>query len=168
MAAFNLLRLAKLLSPFCACLLLNILSLSPWGWDIVSHRSVPFVFGIVFYFAIFNPHALSGWAVFILGLATDAMVEAPFGIHGFIYSLLFFLVYFNRRPLGEMSFIRLWQIFAIVAGFLMAVWYLMVSVATGFFQSLSSAFIPYAFVVLTYPLAMWLSHGLDKWIRGRA
>lgn len=165
MVSFDFVRFAKLLSPFMICLLLNILSLSPWGWDVVSHRSIPFVFGIIFYFAVFNPSVLSGWAVFVLGILTDLMMNAPFGIHGFIYSVLFFLIYFNRQLLSELPSVRLWQAFALITGFVLMIWYLMISVSMGFLQNLSSVFIPYVFIISTYPLFMRLAHGLDKWLR---
>ena len=100
------------LMPFILCLSLILCHLIPFHFLPQYPYPVQWVFVPIFYFAIYRPKCLSAWAVFILGLVDELLIQSPLGVTTFCFVFLFFVANFLRKYLLEMTFIPLWIIFA--------------------------------------------------------
>lgn len=111
---------------------------------------IPLTIDVIFFFAIFNPTFYNAFFAFILGIMTDIMAQEPF-VLAFLYPALFWGVSLNQKLLLRLTFIRLWGVFAVIAG----LYFFILDIC---FQGISGVPLPsgavilqYLFVLLSYP-----------------
>ena len=141
------------------CVFLNFLPLSFFGY---YHQSIPVILITIFYFAVFAPNKLNIFCVFSLGLLADLLSTAPFGIHAFIFSFLFFISNLARLYIFRFSFYKLWVVFSCFFFITDVVWAWLFCLTTGVWVSASFWFVQYIFTCLLYPLFVWLSGTINQ------
>lgn len=146
--------------PFFIGFLLILLSQIPYAFLF----SVPFIFILIFYFAIFNASLLNGWNCFILGLFSDLISQTPFGLNSFLFVLFFFVANINRLFLSALPFDKLWQIFSISVIPLFLVRFFIFVLSTSTVVSPIFLIGQGIILILTYPLWVKLCGRLDNWI----
>ena len=128
------------------------------------HQSFPFVVGLIFYFAIFNPKVLNVFFVFLLGLLTDLITSVPLGFNAFGYVFIFFTANLFQSYLINMAFCQLWLVFGVLflcTDILGAFLFFLIS---GVWVSPGFWFVQYIFMCLFYPFICRLSGFLNRQI----
>ena len=144
--------------PFLFCLILIFLSLIPeMNWIFI-----PLIFIPVFYFAIFHPTLLNANMVFLLGFVADLMTELPFGIHSFLFVLLFFIARLNQLFLKDLSFKSLWILFMVSSGILLLLQSFLFTVFSGAVIPVNFLLFQYIVLILIYPLFFSFCGYLNK------
>ena len=92
------------------------------------------------------------WTVFLLGLISDIMSIAPFGIHLFLYLIMFLLVTNLVKYITEKTFEILWIGLALLLPAVMFAGWLMMSMYYACFLPLKGMFFSYLLSVVLYPV----------------
>lgn len=94
-----------------ALLLLNIID-TPLTPD--TPLRIPFFMMAVYYWALFHPRFLPGWAVFGGGLLIDFILMMPIGLNALLYTALQKLVITQRPYIITQPFPIIWMIFGLL------------------------------------------------------
>ena len=149
-------------TPFLLGLFLILLSLVPVAFMPYYHQSFPFVLGIIFYFAVFNPKVLNVFLVFFLGLMMDTMTVLPLGFNAFGYVFIFFIANLFQSYLINMVFVQLWLVFCLLFFCTDVIWAFLFFLISGIWVSTGFWFVQFLFVCLSYPLFCRLSGFLNR------
>ena len=149
-------------APFLLGLFLVLLSQAPLAFMPYYHQSFPFVTGVIFYFAVFNPKALNVYFVFLLGLLMDMLTTLPLGFYAFGYVFIFFMANLFRSYLINMIFVHLWFVFSVLFFCTDVIWAFLFFVISKIWVSTSFWSVQYLFVCLFYPLLCALSGFLNR------
>ena len=162
MRRFNLRFWFWRLMPFIFCLGLILCHLVPFHFLPQYPYPIQWVLIPIFYFAVYCPKCLSAWAVFILGLTEELLIQSPLGVTSFCFVFLFFVANLLRRYLLEMTFIPLWIIFAALLLMVEILNYLLVALLSEYPIAFYPVSIEFWILVLVYPFAMRFCGWLDK------
>ena len=162
---FSLSRFIKCSTPLLFCLFLILCNGVPsYPFSGFMHP-VPYVLIVIFYFGIFNPKLLNGGMVFCLAIFSELLVQSPLGLLIISYVLIFFLANFLRSYLYNLTFFRLWLVFAIFVCGTMGMQY-------GLFCLMASRWVPIinmcisvGVLITVYPLIMRICANLDSYAR---
>lgn len=168
MYTLSLRFLIKRLCPFLLCLFFILCSSVPFSFLPYYPYSVSWSLIPIFYFAVYNPKYLSAWAVFLLGLFSDLLVQSPMGIMSFCYVLMYFMANFFRKYLREMTFWTLWLIFASFVLVVLGVECILITLLLPSVVTLSPVLVEFWILTLIYPFFMRFCAFLDKKIREAA
>ena len=102
---------ARNLFPFAFTLLLIMVGVIPLRLPDLSPIIPSLGLISIFYWGIYRPDLMPGWAVFLLGLVQDLLSGGPVGIYALIYLLLATAVGGQRRVLAAGSFTFVWTLF---------------------------------------------------------
>ncbi len=158
MSVQNFFSYVRLGFPFLFCFILIFISLIPE----IKGIFIPLVFIPIFYFAIFHPTLLNAYMVFLLGFFTDLMTELPFGIHSFLFVLLFFIARLNQLFLKDLSFKSLWILFTVSSGILLLLQSFLFTVFSGAVIPVNFLLFQYTVLILIYPLFFYFCSYLNK------
>lgn len=156
------------MTPFLFCLVLVLGHLVPYHFLPYYPYSIQWVFIPIFYFAIYNPKCLSSWAVFLLGVISEMLIQSPMGVTTFCFVLLFFMANFLRRYLLELTFGRLWIVFAAMLLVVEIVNYLFVAMMAPTPVAFLPVLVEFWVLILLYPFIMRLCAHFDKKVREAA
>lgn len=132
----------------CAFLFLETVIFVSYGF----HQSfLSILNGAIFYFSVFKPDRLNIFLIFILGILSDYLLQAPFGFQAFMFSLTAFVSYFNRRLIFNCSFATQWAAFSVISFFIFMLGIVFLKVKYGSFIGTIALLKDYTFVVLCYP-----------------
>ena len=148
--------------PFMVCLVLILLNAIPFHWLPNFPYSFQWVLLPIFYFAVYYPKLLSGWAVFILSLIADMINSGPLGIIPFTYMSVFFISNFLRKYLMEMTFGKLWITFVGIASFVELLSCFFVWLLAKHMVSYSPVAIELIGLILAYPFFIRFCAHLDR------
>lgn len=94
------------------CILAVITSAIPLPFlSFIPMPSWPLI--LIFYYSIMYPTALSPFSLTLYGLVYDGLHMSPFGVHGFLFPLLYLLLQGNAERLRGRRMHDLWQHFLI-------------------------------------------------------
>lgn len=156
------------MTPFLLCLAMIFGHLLPYHFLPYYSYSIQWIFIPIFYFAIYNPKCLSSWAVFLLGIISELLIQSPMGVTTFCFVLLFFMANFLRRYLLELSFGSLWIVFATMLLSVEIVNYLFVVLLAKNSVTFMPIMVEFWVLILIYPFVMRFCAHLDKKIREAA
>jgi len=163
MTFLNTLRKTSwLTSPFFLGLFLILLGQIPTSLMPYYHQSFPFVVGVIFYFAVFNPKVLNVFLVFLLGLLMDLLTTLPLGFYAFGFVFMFFMATLFQSYLINMVFKQLWIVFGLFFFCTDVLWAFLFFLISGTWVSTGFWFVQYIFVCLTYPFFCRLSGFLNR------
>ena len=147
---------ARSLFPFALTLLLVMVAMVPLRVPELS-PIVPSL-GIigVYYWAVYRPDLMPGWAVFLLGLIQDLLGGGPIGIYALVFLLLITLVGAQRRFLATGSFVFVWAIFLPVAATAFLLIWLLYCLNLDMLIDPGSVVFQYLTTVAVYPCLAWL------------
>ncbi len=151
-------------SPFllaCGFVLLKSLSFDVFGF---SQSYLTNLWAVIFYFAVFNPLVLNILMVFVLGIVADVLLQMPFGLSPALYSILFFVGYFNRRLLLASSFGVQWGIFGLTATGLFLFGLILLKILYGIVPHLEYLFFEYVSLIIFYPIIAMICGRLNRLI----
>jgi rod shape-determining protein MreD len=152
MISFSWGTLFKKSIPLLLCLIIILLSQTP-NIQIIF---IPLVYIPIFYFAVFRPSLLNAYENFGLGIFTDLMSQTPFGLYSFLFVLLFFIARLNRLFLKDLSFNKLWALFAVCSGGILLITLFLFTIVTGTVINTYFLFYQYIILNLVYPLGVFL------------
>ncbi len=110
----------------------------------------------VYYWAIHRPRLVPPLAVFVIGLAQDALSGAPFGLHAVVLLLAYGAVVSQRRFFLGKSFLVVWWGFMLVAfGAALASWVL-ASAFNGAVIGPRAAVFQFLLTLALYPIVIWI------------
>lgn len=141
------LTLPVLLSAFLA--ILAIVPLHIPGFAVVSPMMV---LGSIYYWAIYRPQVLPLVAVFGVGLFEDILTGAPLGVSSFAYLVSFAVVAGQRRFFIGKNFAVVWWGFALVAGAVEGLRWLLISGFAGAVIDPTPGLFAYGSTVAIYPV----------------
>ena len=156
------------LMPFMLGVLLILLSSIPLHFFPYYPYRVNWCLVPIFYFAIYNPKCLSSWAVFLVGVLAEMLVQSPFGVTTFCFVFMFFCANFFRKYLLELTFWPLWGIFILLLLIVELLAYGLVVLITPYPISSQPVWASLIVLVLVYPFLMRFSAWLDKRAREAA
>jgi len=110
----------------------------------------------IFYWAIYRPDLMPGWAAFLLGLVQDLLSGGPVGIHALVFLLLATAVVSQRRVLAAGSFTFVWTLFLPVAVAAFFLIWLLYSLNLVMLVDPRSVIFQYLTTVAVYPCLAWL------------
>ena len=94
--------------PILSSIFLILLELLPFG-SYGSHTIVPLFLALsVFYWSVYYPKLMPYWAIFCLGLLSDALNIMPLGFSSLLYMLLRVVVMSQRGVLLRQMFWGVW------------------------------------------------------------
>ena len=100
--------------PFLLGVFFVLFAQVPFSLMPYYHQSFPFVLGMIFYFAIFNPKALNVFLVFLLGIFQDLITSVPLGFNALGFVFVFFMANLFQSYLVNMIFVHLWCVFSVL------------------------------------------------------
>ena len=168
MKRFNVRYWTRRFIPFMLCCALILCHLIPTHFLPNYPYAIQWVFIPIFYFAIYNPKCLSSWAVFILGIISELLVQSPFGVTTFCYVLLFFVANFLRKYLIELTFVPLWVVFAAVLLGIELLDYLLVLLLSEYPVGFSPVLVEFWILTFIYPFLMRFCAHFDRKVREAA
>lgn len=147
---------ARNLFPFALALLLVMAGMVPLRLPDLS-PIVP-LFGLiaVYYWSIYRPDLLPGWAVFLLGLVQDLLSGGPVGVYALVFLLLSAAVGSQRRFLATGSFTVVWAIFLPVAATAFFLMWLLYCLNLDLLIDARSVTFQYLTTIAVYPCLAWL------------
>ncbi len=151
----------RLSIPAIVAFLFVLFSVLPLSFSPTTKIYLPLVFIIIYYFAVFRPSVLNVITVFFLGILTDLLLHAPFGLNAFFFVLVFFAANLGRSFLQEMSFNGLWISFSVLMLIIYILWYFVSCLIAKEWLTLPVFVFEYILLVLFCPLIMsfccWLN-----------
>jgi rod shape-determining protein MreD len=107
-------HLPKIILPFFLCAFAILLSAAPkpFSWLPTAPH---ILLSILFFCSIYAPKLLPITSLFILGLITDIVLNAPLGLHASLLIIMQIMLKYSLPILVRQSFVVLWGLFAIVA-----------------------------------------------------
>ncbi len=151
--------------PTLMCLGLVLATLVPFSLNLYYRMPTPFVFGVIFYFAIFHPAVLNVICVFCVGVFADLLTNTPFGLQTFFYVLMFFAANLNRRYFLTLNFADLWFAFSLVLGCVLLLYYFFFMIVSLSLPPFVPMIFQYGVLALTYPVVAWGCGWLNLKIR---
>ena len=143
-------RVAPLL-PALLTLALIFLSLLPRRFFVMAEVAPLLMLGSVYYWVMFRPKLMPIWAVFLLGLALDALTGPLLGLSSFLLMLLWLAIGTQRKTVTRQTFKTMWFAFALFsAGYVLLYW-LLLSVSYYRELPLHAALLQWALTVGCYP-----------------
>lgn len=112
--------------------------------------------GIIFYFSVFNPKLFNIFVIFLLGIVSDYLMQAPFGMQMFLFTMTFFLANFNKRVILISSFNRQWFSFLLISFIIFILGLILLKLAYGNVHSIKVLLSEYIMTVLSYPFIAWI------------
>ena len=149
-------------APFLLGLFLVFLSQVPSELMPYYHQSFPFVTGLIFYFAIFNPKALNVFWVFLLGLIMDTITSVPLGFNAFGFVFIFFIANLFQSYLMAMTFLQVWFVYALLFFCTDVLWAFLFFIISGTWVATSFWTVQYFFTALSFPLFCRLYGSLSR------
>ncbi len=110
----------------------------------------------IYYWVIYRPDLMPGWAVFLLGFIQDLLGGGPLGIHALVFLLMAATVGAQRRFLATGSFTLVWALFLPVAAISFLLIWLLYCLNLGMLIDPRSAMFQYMTTVAVYPCLAWL------------
>lgn len=156
MSRIKLKKYAYFLLPFLGAFLFALLESLSFSFVGYEQSYLSCLLGIIFYFAAFNPTSFNIFFVFILGIISDYLIQAPVGMHAILFTLTFFLAYFNRRFILMSSFIGQWIIFMLISFLVLLLGIFLIKIAYGTPVIITPLFQEYFSTILCYPFVAWL------------
>lgn len=150
----------KKIIPLLVCLMIILLSQTP-NIQIIF---IPLIYIPIFYFAVFRPSLLNAYENFGLGIFTDLISQTTFGLYSFLFVLLFFIARLNRLFLKDLSFNKLWLLFAICSALLLLIELFLFTLVSGTVIDTFFLFYQYIILNLLYPLGVFLLGRLNHMI----
>lgn len=147
---------ARSLFPFALTLLLVMVSIVPLRIPDLSPIVPSLGIIAVYYWVIYRPELMPGWAVFLLGLVQDLLGGGPLGIHALVFLLLVAAVGAQRRFLATGSFAFVWAIFLPVAAATFFLIWLLYCLNLDLLIDARSVTFQYFTTVAVYPCLAWL------------
>ena len=140
------------LSPLLVGFFLIFISQVPFSLLPGYHQSFPFITGLIFYFAVFNPKRLNVFFVFLLGLTMDLLSSVALGFYTFGFICLFFMANLSQSYLINMTFKQLWVVYALMLFFTDVIWAFLFFLISGIWVATAFWTVQYVFTALSYPL----------------
>ena len=163
----KVLSIFKYALPTLLCLLCVTFNVMPFSLNPYYRIAIPFVFSIIFYYAIFHPAVLNVICVFVVGVFADILMSTPFGLNTFFYVFLFFIANLNRRYFLTLNFADFWLAYTLVLMGIFLFMYLFFMIVAQTIPPFMPIVFQYCVLVLTYPVMAWLCGWLNIKI-GRA
>lgn len=110
-----------------------------------------FLLMVVYYWAMFRPDLLPGWAAYAVGLVYDAVAGLPLGVTALVLLVTHGLVAGQRRFFLGNTFIVAWSAFAMVAAAAALVTAVLVWAAAGRTAGSDRLLVQYLLTLLLYP-----------------
>ncbi len=151
-------------SPFLlgfGLILLKSLSFNVFGF---SQSYLTNLWGVIFYFSVFNPYVLNILMVFLLGIMADILLQMPFGLSPFLYCISFFVGQFNRRLLLAASFGTQWLIYGLTSSVLFLFGLFLLKCLYGAIPHIGYLFVEYISILIFYPLIAFVCGHLNRLI----
>ena len=101
-------------APALVALLLLFISIAPWR-PFDAPLAGSFVATAIFYWAIYQPEAMTPWVAAAIGLVSDIFGLSPFGLSMLLALLVCGSAQFWRRELADASFFLVWLAFALTS-----------------------------------------------------
>ncbi len=140
-------RLPFLLALFF--ILLKSLSFDVFGF---SQSYLSNLWGVIFYFAVFNAKLLNIVMVFCLGVFADFLLSVPFGLSPVVYCTIFLIGQLNRGQIIIQSFKKQWLTYSVISGFLFVVGLLLLKGLYNHIPHLYYLLTEYVSLIICYPL----------------
>lgn len=147
---------ARNLFPFAFTLLLIMGAIVPLRVPDLSPIIPSLGLISIFYWAIYRPGLMPGWAVFLLGLVQDLLSGSPVGIHALVYLLVAAAVGSQRRILAAGSFTFVWSLFLPAAAVAFFLIWLLYSLNLMTIIDPRSVMFQYLTTIAVYPCLAWL------------
>jgi rod shape-determining protein MreD len=147
---------ARVLSPFCICLLFILISVAPLRLPVLSTAAPLLPLMAVYHFGLFRPTLLPHWLVLLFGLLVDLLAGTPVGVNAVVWLMVRYFVEANQRFLVDKPFMVIWFGYALAsAGAVAGTWAL-----TCFLLWMPidprPAIFQYLIALALYPLAGWM------------
>ncbi len=118
-----------------------ILGIISFSTPLYSTIEIPFIFMVLYYWAVYRPAILPPLLIFIIGLTYDFLSGFPIGISSFIFIILYKSVSSQRHIIIDQPFIVIWLAYVVVSSAsLLAQW--------GLFGLLNFQWTPFMPVIL--------------------
>jgi rod shape-determining protein MreD len=148
--------LARCLFPFAFTLLLVMAGMVPLRVPELSPIIPSFALIATFYWSIYRPDLMPGWAVFLLGVVQDLLTGGPVGVTSVMLLIVCVAVGLQRRTLATGSFVLVWAIFLPVAAMALAFAWLLHGLALGVLLDVRPVAFQYLTTIGAYPCCAWL------------
>ncbi len=147
---------ARSLFPFALALILVMAGMVPLRLPELSPIVPLLGLVAVYYWSIYRPDLMPGWAVFLLGLIQDLLSGGPIGVYALVFLLMSTAVGAQRRFLGTGSFAFVWAIFLPVAGVAFFLMWALYCLNLDMLIDARSVTFQYLTTIAVYPCLAWL------------
>ena len=147
---------ARNLTPVGLTLVLIVLGVLPIHVPGYSQVAPVLAIMSVYHWAIYRPHLLPAFAVFLLGLVQDLLGGAPVGLHSLVMLTVYGTVVWQRRFLVGKSFVIYWFGFALIGLGASAESWLLASLWNLVFLDLRAIFFQYLLAIGLFPVIAWI------------
>jgi rod shape-determining protein MreD len=147
---------ARDLAPFAFTVLLIMFGMVPLG--VPNFAPVMPALGViaVFFWLVYRPDLMPGWAVFLVGLIQDLLGGGALGVGVFVLLVVYAALAGQRRYLAQASFFLVWLAFLPVAGGAFVLSWLFNSLIADVLLAPGPAVFQYLSTVAFYPCIAWL------------
>lgn len=142
---------ARLCLPVGLTLFLVLLAITPLQITGFAPVAPLIVLGSLYYWAVYRPHVMPLYMVFLVGLLEDILTGAPLGMNALIYLMAFGLVASQRRFLLNKSFGVVWWGFMLVAATVAGLRLLVIAAMGGMMPDPMPGLFSYFSTVAAYP-----------------
>lgn len=143
------------LTPAALSLVAVLLAAVPFGLPFFGPVVPGFAVMSVFYWSIFRPELMPGWAAFILGLVQDALTGVPFGATSIILVLVQGICLSQRKVFVGKSFAIGWWGFVLMAGGAATVSWAIASLYALHLYDPRPVVVQFVLTVSIYPAVAW-------------
>ena len=147
--------LARLLTPTFITLILVVVSVVPLR--ILDFTTVVPLLPLisVYHWAIFRPHLLPIYAVFLIGVLQDILTGSPIGVNALVFLLVYGAVLSQKAFFAGRSFFVLWIGFALIAAGASIINWLIISILNTAIVEAQTAIIQFLLTLGFFPAAAW-------------
>ncbi len=153
---------ARQITPFALTMMFMLLTVLPLQVPRLGVAGPLWVLMSVYYWTLYRPDLMPAAAAFIVGLMFDAVSGAPLGVNALAFLIAHRLVVTQRRFFHGKPFVIVWLGFAIVAGGVFAMGWLVSSLWHGTILDQRALILRYLLTVGLFPVVF---RALFEWQR---
>jgi rod shape-determining protein MreD len=149
-------RLARQMTPVALSFLVVVLTAMPLSVPNYGPIAPNLGIAATFYWVVYRPDVYPPWASFAIGLWEDILSGAPVGLNALLLVLVHWAIISQRRFFQGKSFFVIWWAFAMTAGTVAMVAWVLTMLLNGVAVSPLPAVFQFGLTAAIYPFVTWM------------
>lgn len=141
--------------------LLSIMPVHIGGYDKILP---PFVYSVIYYWAVFRPAVFPASMAFATGIVMDLLIGLTVGVNAFVLVSMRWIIVVQSRFLGGQQFLAQWLVYGIVTVLGQLVLWLLYSALSQALMPVMPILIGCVFSIALFPLFYGILHNVHRLI----